>query len=175
MGWEDPLEKEMTTHSSILAWRIPWTVEPGGLQSTGSQRIRHDWMTNTLGSVPYGRYYSLLCRWYLVTNSSFFSGWSQQRAGDDSTSSHHLHLLLLERYICAVCGGHQRGVRIRYLISNHSFLHFVYSLDICYVLLIGMTLSNGINNMKKKFCVSEFHSPLWADEIAKNSAGQVLV
>ena len=35
--WEDPLEKEMATHSSILAWRIPWTEEPGGLQSTGSQ------------------------------------------------------------------------------------------------------------------------------------------
>ena len=39
---EDPLEKEMVTHSSILAWRIPWTEEPGGLQSTGSQRVRHD-------------------------------------------------------------------------------------------------------------------------------------
>ena len=35
LGWEDPLEKEMTTHSSILAWDIPWTEEPGGLQSTG--------------------------------------------------------------------------------------------------------------------------------------------
>ena len=37
LGWEDPLEKEMATHSSILAWRIPWTEEPGGLQSMGSQ------------------------------------------------------------------------------------------------------------------------------------------
>ena len=37
LGWEDPLEKEMATHSTILAWRIPWTEEPGGLQSTGSQ------------------------------------------------------------------------------------------------------------------------------------------
>ena len=42
LGWEDPLEKEMATHSSILAWRIPWTEEPGGLQSTGSQRVRHN-------------------------------------------------------------------------------------------------------------------------------------
>ena len=41
-GWEDPLEKEMATHSSILAWRIPWMEEPGGLQSMGSQRVRHD-------------------------------------------------------------------------------------------------------------------------------------
>ena len=39
---EDPLEKEMAAHSSILAWRIPWTEEPGGLQSTGSQRVRWD-------------------------------------------------------------------------------------------------------------------------------------
>ena len=39
---EDTLEKEMATHSSVLAWRIPWTAEPGGLQSMGSQRVRHD-------------------------------------------------------------------------------------------------------------------------------------
>ena len=42
LGWEDPLEKEMTTHSSILAWRIPWREEPGRLQSTGLQRVGHD-------------------------------------------------------------------------------------------------------------------------------------
>ena len=42
LGWEDPLEKEMATHSSILARRIPWTGEPGRLQSTGSQRVGHD-------------------------------------------------------------------------------------------------------------------------------------
>ena len=46
LGREDPLEKETATHSSILAWRIPWTEEPGGLQSMGSQRARHDWVTN---------------------------------------------------------------------------------------------------------------------------------
>ena len=42
LGWEDPLEKEMATHSSILAWEIPRTEEPGGLQSIGLQRVRHD-------------------------------------------------------------------------------------------------------------------------------------
>ena len=42
LGWEDPLEKEMATYSSILAWRILWTEEPGRLQSMGSQRVRHD-------------------------------------------------------------------------------------------------------------------------------------
>ena len=41
LGQEDPLEKGMATHSRILAWRIPWTEEPGGLQSTGSQRVGH--------------------------------------------------------------------------------------------------------------------------------------
>ena len=41
-GWEDPLEKEMATHSSILAWRIPWIEEPGRPQSMGSQRVGHD-------------------------------------------------------------------------------------------------------------------------------------
>ena len=47
LGQEDPLEKEKATQSSILAWRIPWTEEPGRLQSMGSQRIRHDGATNT--------------------------------------------------------------------------------------------------------------------------------
>ena len=42
LGGEDPLEKDMATHSSILVWKIPWTEEPGGLQSMGLQRVRHD-------------------------------------------------------------------------------------------------------------------------------------
>ena len=47
LDWEDPLEEEMATHSNILAWRIPRTEEPGGLQPTGSWGVRHDWVTNT--------------------------------------------------------------------------------------------------------------------------------
>ena len=42
LGWEDPLEKEMATHTSILAWKIPWTEDPGRLQSMGLQRVRYD-------------------------------------------------------------------------------------------------------------------------------------
>ena len=42
LSWEDPLEKEMAIHSSTLAWKIPWTEEPGRLQSMGSQRVGHD-------------------------------------------------------------------------------------------------------------------------------------
>ena len=45
LGWEDPLEEGMAAHSSILAWRIPWPEEPGGLQSMGSQSVRQDWVT----------------------------------------------------------------------------------------------------------------------------------
>ena len=48
LGWKVPLEKEVATHSSILAWKIPWTEEPGRPQSTGSQRIGHNGVTNTL-------------------------------------------------------------------------------------------------------------------------------
>ena len=45
LGWEDPLEEEITTHSSTLAWKIPWTEEPGRLQSIGSQRVGHNLVT----------------------------------------------------------------------------------------------------------------------------------
>ena len=67
---EDNPEKGMTTHSSILAWKIPWTEEPGRLQSMGSQRVRHNWATNTplshwgpsLGEMaPYAESSSILC------------------------------------------------------------------------------------------------------------------
>ena len=44
LGQEDPLEREMATHSSILAWKIPWIEEPGGIQSMGSQRVGHNWV-----------------------------------------------------------------------------------------------------------------------------------
>ena len=50
LGWKDPLEEGMATHFSILAWRIAWTEEPGRLPSTGSQRVGHDWATDTFTS-----------------------------------------------------------------------------------------------------------------------------
>ena len=53
LGQEGPLEKEMATHSSILAWRIPWTEEPGGLQSMGSQRVGHN-LLNTIKPIDNG-------------------------------------------------------------------------------------------------------------------------
>ena len=56
LGWEDPLEEGMATHSSILSWIIPWTEEPGWLQSMGLQGVGHDWVTNTLCSFVSGLY-----------------------------------------------------------------------------------------------------------------------
>ena len=62
LGWEDPLEKEMATHSSILAWRILWTEEPAGLQSMGSQRVRRYWVSEA------EREGDRKCCWYLIAN-----------------------------------------------------------------------------------------------------------
>ena len=60
LSWEDPLEKEMATYASILAQRIPWTEEPGGLQSTGSQGVGHNRVTNFHFHCKYRSYLSNL-------------------------------------------------------------------------------------------------------------------
>ena len=61
LGQEDPLEKEMANHSSILAWKIPWMEEPGRLQSLGSQRVGHDTVTSfSLSSLTPGSFFSAL-------------------------------------------------------------------------------------------------------------------
>ena len=59
LGWEDPLQKGMATHFSLLAWRTPWTEEPGGLQSMGSQRVWHDWVTNIFTFICFIHIYPL--------------------------------------------------------------------------------------------------------------------
>ena len=74
LGWEDPLKKEMSTRSSILAWRIPWTEEPGGLQSMWLQRVRHNWATHTHTlSKVYGIMFWLSCNmaWSLQSIISY--------------------------------------------------------------------------------------------------------
>ena len=68
---EDPLEKGMSTHSSILAWRIPWTEEPGRLQSIGPQRIGHDWVTNIHTHTSW-RYFV-----YFISFSPFITLWDR--------------------------------------------------------------------------------------------------
>ena len=60
LGLEDPLEKEMATHTSTLAWKIPWTKEPGGLQSMGSQRVGHDWATSLSSYIIFAFYFGIV-------------------------------------------------------------------------------------------------------------------
>ena len=62
LGWKDPLEKEMATHSSILAWNVPWTEEPGGLQSLTSRRVRHDFGQNNNRKVQQREQCPWVCR-----------------------------------------------------------------------------------------------------------------
>ena len=76
LGWEDALEKEMATHCSILAWRIPWTEEPCGLQSMGSQRVGHDWATNTSICCPAQHIMSLCCFSFTKLCSFFMTPWT---------------------------------------------------------------------------------------------------
>ena len=66
LGWEDLLEKEMATHCSILAWRIPRTEEPGRLQSMGSQRVGHDWVISLSLSLSFNWYVTSFIVWALL-------------------------------------------------------------------------------------------------------------
>ena len=77
LGWENPLEKEMATHFSVLAWRIPWTEEPGGPQSMGSQRVGHDCVTN----------------FYFLTHSMHF--WDRMAQGVSSPAIKQLAWILV--------------------------------------------------------------------------------
>ena len=71
LGREDPLEKEMTTHSTTLAWKIPWTKEPGRLEPMRSQRVRHDWATSLLMICWFTQ--PMLTSWLGITIYSFTS------------------------------------------------------------------------------------------------------
>ena len=85
LGWEDLLEKGMATHSSILAWRIPWMEEPGELQSIGSQRVGHDWVTFTSGS----RSNTLYMYWLKLSGPKFpkWKEWKRPREGRQDVST----------------------------------------------------------------------------------------
>ena len=88
-SWEDPLEKDMATHSSILAWRTPWTEDTGGLQSVGLQRVRHDGATNTL---TLGRPCSTrLSRHPGSRDLSSLSPWDLALVGMDRGTQDHVH------------------------------------------------------------------------------------
>ena len=76
LSGQDPLEKEMAAHSSILNWRIPWTEEPGGLQSMGSQRVGQDLVTNTTNKIS-SLWVEPEPEWETVLTASFFIWWCQ--------------------------------------------------------------------------------------------------
>jgi len=83
LGWEDPLEEEMTTHSSILGWKILWTEEHGRLQSMESQRIRHNWVTEHIHTCVrylfrYGDHGNKQSRYKLCSKSFASSSWNRQ-------------------------------------------------------------------------------------------------
>ena len=81
LGWEDPLEKEMAIHSRTIAWKIPWTEEPGRLQPMGSQRVRHDWATSLS--------FSLYIYWYICLGGGRehrVTAWDGRRAWSNKYS-----------------------------------------------------------------------------------------
>ena len=88
LGWEDPLEEGMATHSSILAWKILWIEEPGGLKSMVSQRAGHDWATNTslqgLGGVNWVKILSEIL-WQNRRDVSSESGVKEEKEKIDKT------------------------------------------------------------------------------------------
>ena len=93
LGWEDPLEKGMATHSSILPWRILWTEEPGGLKSMGSQRFRNNWATNSPYCSNIGICHCFREPWFLLKSKSL--GEEAQTSGVNKSWSHSAWWLLL--------------------------------------------------------------------------------
>ena len=92
LGQEDTLEKGMAPHSSILAWRIPWMEEPGGLQSMGSQRVGHSWVTNT---------FTFSCPYLMSQNQMCLSLWTQTI----QLGQHYSKTLLLGWIFSSGCSG----------------------------------------------------------------------
>ena len=114
LGREDPLEKEMATHSSILAWRIPWMEEPGGLQSTGSQRVGHDRATAiAIQREP--------TTWSKYDNPGF--NFSHLCQGSDL--SKFIYFSLID--INDIFGGIKDSLKITVWIKNSSFCMFELS------------------------------------------------
>ena len=96
LGQEDLLEKKMGTHSSILAWKILWTEEPGRLQSTGLQRVGHDWTTSlslSWGSCIAGRFLTLLPAFSLLMSQRYYANSAAKSSGKLISRSHDTRLL----------------------------------------------------------------------------------
>ena len=95
LGWEFPLEKEMATHSSTLTWKIPWTEEPGRLQSMGSQRVGHDWATSLHFSFSSGTSQPRDRIQFSYTACGFFTGWATTYIGLIKQNKKFIFIFLL--------------------------------------------------------------------------------
>ena len=134
LGQEDPLEKWMATHSSILTWKIPWTEEPDGLQSIGSQRVEHNWVTNTNNPYLLG----------IRSNAEFLeaSQGPTLQAGSSKSSTLCLAMLTL---LCITC-------------QFWSIRHKKKSVG---DFLSGKLRDLHKGKKKKPFCLSFLLSPYW--------------
>ena len=117
--WEDPLEEGIATHSSILAWRIPWTEEPGGLQSIGWKRVGHDWVTKRNTDQVSG--FSKYCQFSKVAEQIH-----SPSSGNESSSLPHppQFLELLTSLISIILMGHFYS--IFFFLMNDDVDHFKF-------------------------------------------------
>ena len=112
LGREDPLEKEMAIHSSILAWKIPWTQKPDRLQSMGLQRVGHDWETSLqpVGQIHVRGCFCTACKLRRVF--TFLNGWKKKT---QKITPRHAKILQLSKF----------SVGIYMCVSEHSHTHFL--------------------------------------------------
>ena len=92
LGWEDPLQTGIATHSSILAWRIPWTEEPGWPQCMGSQRVRHNWVTISLSLSHTHTHTHTMSEGQQVIWADSLSGHTPTEQWDEAVTSVWFHL-----------------------------------------------------------------------------------
>ena len=162
LGQEDSLEKEMATHPSIPPWRIPWTEESVGLQSMGSQRVRHDWATNThtgfqpLLSLTENNHFLLLhsCSYLrAITGSLFFSSWDSVPMLKLKRSFRQKCEALLQGTTCF----HFGACRVSDIIHFDQATFYLISDSTCFMVQVNFLLQNCINC--QHYPISQLHIP----------------
>ena len=147
LGWEDALEKEMATHSSILAWGIPWTEEPGGLESTGSQRVGHEGATSLslhIHTIPTVYMHTCYMHTHIYTHSLY------------THTSIYTYVYIHTRYI--------HILNIHTFIYAHTYI-YTHILYVCYcsvMHLCPILWPHGLQH-SRPLC------PSWAPRVYSNS------